>query len=107
MWVEFVIKMHHVLLICLIYTGIKGSSEILKLRSLKFPWSFPTDIMHLFFENVAPQMYSHWSKNFFKEMYSNDDYVLSKSEWEKIGKQMDSLKNDMPSEIGRPPRDIV
>ena len=40
-------------------------------------------------------------------MYSNDDYVLSKSEWEKIGKQMDSLKNDMPSEIGRPPRDIV
>jgi hypothetical protein len=51
-------------------------------------------------------MYSHWSKNFFNEIYSNDDYVLSKSEWEKIGKQMDSLKNEMPSEIGRPPRDI-
>jgi hypothetical protein len=58
--------------------------------------------MHLFFENVAPHMYSHWSKNFFKETYSNDDYVLSKSEWEKIGKQMDSLKNEMSSEIGRP-----
>jgi hypothetical protein len=62
--------------------------------------------MHLFFENVAPHMYSHWSKNFFKETYSNDDYVLSKSEWEKIGKQMDSLKNEMSSEIGCPTQDI-
>jgi hypothetical protein len=62
--------------------------------------------MHLFFENVGPQMYSHWSNNFFKDINSNDDYILSKSEWEKIGKQMDSLKNEMSSEIGRPPRDI-
>ena len=62
--------------------------------------------MHLFFENVASHMYSHWSKNFFKDVYSNDDYILSKSEWEKIGKQMDSLKSEMSSEIGRPPRDI-
>ena len=106
MWVEFVVKMHHALLICLIYTGIKGSSEILKLKSLKFPWSFPTDIMHLFFENVAPHMYLHWSKCFFKEIYSNDNYTLSKSEWEKIGNQMSSFKNEMPSDIGRPPRNI-
>jgi hypothetical protein len=89
------------------YVGIKGSSEILKLKSLKFPWPFPTDIMHLFFENVGPQMYSHWSNNFFKNIYSNDNYVLSKSELEKIGKQMESLKNEMSSEIGRPSRDIL
>ncbi|GET62641.1 hypothetical protein GLOIN_2v1644898 [Rhizophagus irregularis DAOM 181602=DAOM 197198] len=46
-------------------TGIKGSSELLKLQTLLFPWSFPTDIMHLFFENVAPSMYAHWSGKFF------------------------------------------
>ncbi|CAB4378578.1 unnamed protein product [Rhizophagus irregularis] len=34
-------------------TGIKGSSELLKLQTLLFLWSFPTDIMHLFFENVV------------------------------------------------------
>jgi hypothetical protein len=63
--------------------------------------------MHLFFENIAPHMYLHWSKNFFKqEVYSDDNNILSKSEWEMIGKQMNSLKNEMPTEIGRPPRDI-
>lgn len=77
------------------------------MKSLKFPWSFPIDVMHLFFENVAQHMYLHWSKNFFKEeVYSNDDYALSKSIWEKIGKQMSGFKNEMPSDIGRPPRDI-
>ena len=59
--------------------------------------------MHLFFENIAPHMYLHWSKNFFKDLCSNDNYMLSKSDWERIGNQMVSFKNEMPSDIGRPP----
>ena len=62
--------------------------------------------MHLFFENIAPHMYLHWSKNFFKDLCSNDNYMLSKSEWERIENQMVSFKNEMLSDIGRPPRDI-
>lgn len=87
-------------------TGIKGSSELLKLKTILFPWSFPTDIMHLFFENVAPQMFAHWNRRFFNNLLSNNDYELSKSEWESIGAQMEKMKQDVPTDIGRPPRDI-
>ena len=62
------------------YTGIKGSSELLKLKTILFPWSFPTDIMHLFFKNVAPQMFKHWSGKFFNNLLSYNDYELSKSQ---------------------------
>ena len=62
--------------------------------------------MHLFFENVAPQMFAHWSRKFFNNLSSNNDYELLKSQWESIGAQMEKIKKDMPIEIGRPPRDI-
>ncbi|GET57180.1 transposase domain-containing protein [Rhizophagus irregularis DAOM 181602=DAOM 197198] len=88
-------------------TGIKGSSELLKLQTLLFPWSFPTDIMHLFFENVVPSMYAHWSgKFFYNNLLLSSDYELSKLQWKSIGIQMEKVKKDMPIEIGRPPRDI-
>ncbi|GES82418.1 hypothetical protein GLOIN_2v1644898 [Rhizophagus clarus] len=88
-------------------TGIKGSSELLKLKTLLFPWSFPTDIMHLFFENVASSMYAHWSGKFFNNnLLLSNDYELSKSQWESIGIQIEKVKKDMPIEIGRPPHDI-
>lgn len=91
-----------------VLVGIKGLSELLKLKTILFPWSFPTDIMHLFFENVAPQMFAHWSGKFFTNnlSLSNNNYELSKSQWESIGIQMEKIKKSMPIEIGRPPRDI-
>ncbi len=81
-------------------------SELLKLKSIKFPWSFPIDIMHSYFENVAPQMFKHWAQKFFKDLSETNDYELSKVQWENIGRQLYKMKTDMPSEIGRPPRDI-
>jgi len=80
---------------------------LLKLKTILFPWSFSTDIMHLFFENVAPSMYAHWSRKFFNNnLLLSSDYELSKSQWENIGIQMEKVKKDMPTEIGRPPRGI-
>ena len=79
---------------------------LFKLKTILYPWSFPTDIMHLFFENVAPQMFAHWTGKYFKGASFNDDYELSKSQWESIGTQMEKIKKDMPVKIGRPSRDI-
>jgi hypothetical protein len=62
--------------------------------------------MHLFFENVAPQMFAHWSGKFFNNNLLSNDYELSKSQWVSIGIQMEKIKKDMPIDIGRPPRDI-
>jgi len=83
-------------------TGIKGSSELLKLKTILFPWSHPTDIMHLFFENVAPQMFAHWSGKFFNNPLSYNDYELSRSQWEAIGTKIEKIKKDMPTDIKRP-----
>ena len=89
------------------YKGIKGRSELFKLKSIIFSWSFLTDIMHLYFENIVPQMFAHWTQNIFKENLSEiNDYELSKKQWESIEEQMDKMKTDMPSDIGRPPRNI-
>ena len=62
--------------------------------------------MHLFFENVVSQMYAHWTGKYFKGESFNDDYELSKLQWESIGTQIEKIKKDMPVEIGRPSRDI-
>ena len=51
-------------------------------------------------------MYAHWTGQYFKGVSFNDDYELSKSQWESIGAKMEIIKKDMPAEIGRPPCDI-
>jgi hypothetical protein len=87
--------------------GIKGRSILFELSSIKFPRSFPVDIMHLFFENVAPQMFKLWSSRFFKDDNLNaTPFTISKSSWEAIGVQMQNNKKNMPLGFGRPPRNI-
>ena len=72
---------------------------MLKLKSLKFPWSFPTDIIHLFLVHKCIHIEAKISlKKYIPTMIM---YFLN---WN--GKQMDSLKNEMSSEIGHPSRDI-
>src|SRR6266508_3399822 len=69
--------------------GIKGRSILFELKSIEFPRSFPIDIMHLFFENVTPQMFKLWSNQFFKEDNLNNlsfPFILSKSSWKEIKK---------------------
>ena len=87
--------------------GIKGRSILSELKSIKFPRSFPIDIMHLFFENVAPQMFKLWSARFFKDENLNViPFTVSKIFWEEISTQMQNNKKNMPLEFGRPPRNI-
>ncbi len=78
-----------------------------ELSSIKFPRSFPVDIMHLFFENVAPQMFKLWTARFFKDNNLNaTPFNIPKSSWEAIGVQMQNNKKNMPLGFGRPPRNI-
>ena len=65
--------------------------------------------MHLFFENVAPQMFKLWSNQFFKEDNLNNlsfPFILSKSSWEEIGQIMNKNKKSVLLEFERPPRCI-
>jgi len=88
--------------------GIKGASILFELSSIKFPRSFPIDIMHLFFENIAPQMFKLWTSRFFKDDNLNaTPFSIPKSSWEEIGIQMQTNKKNMPIEFGRSPRNIL
>lgn len=46
-------------------TGINGLSVLANLKSIDFPKSFPPDSMHLFSENVVPDMCKHYRGVFF------------------------------------------
>lgn len=78
-----------------------------ELSSIIFPRSFPIDIMHLFFENIAPQMFKLWSSRFFKDDNLNaTPFTVSRSSWDTIGILMQNNKKKMPLAFGRPPRNI-
>src|SRR3954466_12485499 len=89
----FIIKLLKLLLIIIFYfilfliSGIKDKSILFELSSIKFPRSFLIDIMHLFFENIASQMFKLWSAHFFKDDNLNiiPFNILSKSFWDLIG----------------------
>lgn len=47
-------------------TGITGESVLVRLSGIDFPHSFPPDYMHLFEENVGPDMVKHYRGVLFK-----------------------------------------
>lgn len=81
---------------------------LLNIRTTRFPMCFPIDIMHLFYENIAPYMLKHWMGSFFKDSTLNDQpYVLSNKQWNEIGIEMEATRKSIPTDFGRPPRNIV
>jgi hypothetical protein len=64
--------------------------------------------MHVFYENVAKYMLSHWMGTFYtNQTLNNEPYVLSKQVWTNIGKKMDQIRKTIPTALGRPPRNII
>ena len=101
--IEFIIVINNLIYLIL---GIKEKSILFELQSIEFPRSFPIDIMHLFFENVASHMFKLWSNQFFKDNSNILPFILPKSSWEEIGQKMNENKKNILLEFGRPPRNI-
>ncbi|KAL1914100.1 uncharacterized protein VTP21DRAFT_1503 [Calcarisporiella thermophila] len=89
-------------------TGIKSRSILFDLNTISFPASFPVDIMHLFFENIAPLMYSHWAGEFSlpEGANVNEGHILSIAALEEIEASMQACRKKIPTSFGRPPRNI-
>jgi hypothetical protein len=81
----------------------------LDLSSIKFPYSFTLDIMHLMFENIAKYMFKHWTGTFFNKNSNENNglYILNMITWNEIGNLMHKARKTFPSYLGRPPRNIV
>src|SRR6266542_1991856 len=98
--IEFIIVINNLIYLIL---GIKEKSILFELQSIEFPRSFPIDIMHLFFENVAPHMFKLWSNQFFKNNSNILPYILPKYSSEQISQKMNENKKNILLEFGRPP----
>src|SRR5436305_13297100 len=86
---------------------IKDKSILFELLSIKFPRSFPIDIMHLFFENIASQMFKLWSSRFFKDDdFNTTSYIIPKPSWNMIGVLMQNNKKKIHLAFERPLRNI-
>ncbi|GES78342.1 transposase domain-containing protein [Rhizophagus clarus] len=85
---------------------VKGKSILFELSSLKFPRSFSVDIIHLFFENIAPHI---WIEKFYpkNDERNSNNYTISSKTWVKIGEIIEKNRSNMPSDIGRPSHNIV
>ena len=79
----------------------------MELLSIKFPRSFPIDIMHLFFKGIASQMFKFWSSHFFKDDSLNTTpFTIPKPSWDMIGVLMQNNKKKIPLTFERPPQNI-
>ncbi|RPB17400.1 hypothetical protein P167DRAFT_479756, partial [Morchella conica CCBAS932] len=88
--------------------GIKGPSCLSELLTIDIPKSFPPDAMHLWWENVIPDLFRHWRGKFSTGAPMDDDpYNISPEDWLRIGKDMASSAGTFPASFGEPIRDFA
>ena len=64
--------------------------------------------MHLFFENIAPQMFKLWSAHFFKDDDLNTTpFIIQKTFWNTISILMQNNKKNIPLAFERPSQNIL
>ena len=79
--------------------GIKGTPLLSALRSLRFPQSFPYDFMHLFWENLIPNLVLFWSGH-YKGMDEGQPYIPSPHIWQAVGTTSAATTKMIPSSFG-------
>ena len=102
-------------------TGIRGKTELLRLRSIHFPRSFPGDIMHCVLQNIAPLLFQLWnrtklaidnknatttSSTVHQDRPGLPSYHLEKSDLDSIGDALVQSRATIPLSLGHAPRRI-
>jgi hypothetical protein len=64
--------------------GIKSVPLLSALTSLRFPWLFLYDFMHLIWENLIPNLVLFWS-DCFKGINEGQQYIIDPPAWQHIG----------------------
>jgi hypothetical protein len=100
-------------------SGIKGKSELLRLRSIHFPRSFPGDIMHCVLQNITPLLFQLWNRTKLAiddNKASNStahqvrsalpSYYLENDDLDSIGHGLAQSRATIPLSLGHAPRRI-
>jgi hypothetical protein len=80
--------------------SIKGVSIFSFLSSMSFPTSFPFGSMHLFFENVIPNMVDLWMHRFDTTLLEDDDFIITPGAWKAIAQAGVESGRTIPSAFG-------
>jgi hypothetical protein len=87
--------------------GIKGVPLLNHLSSLSFPTSFPYEFMHLIWENLIPNLLDLWTNDFKGLDAGREDYILSPSVWEAIGRASADCGSSIPAAMGPRPFNVA
>ena len=103
-------------------TGIRGKSELLRLKSIHFPRSFPGDIMHCVLQNITPMLFQLWNgtklsidnqkapnrmaNEVCEDALSLPSYCLGKDDLSSIGDALAQSRKTIPLSLGHAPRRI-
>lgn len=79
--------------------GINARPIFAHLRSFNLATCAPYDIMHLFFENLIPNLILFWTGEFKGLDQGSGKYQLTRSVWDKIGQETAASLQTIPSEF--------
>ncbi|KAB5587991.1 hypothetical protein CTheo_8568 [Ceratobasidium theobromae] len=79
--------------------GINALSVFSRLRSFDLASCAPYDIMHLFFENLVPNLILHWTGNFKQLDQGIGNYQLSETAWKTIGEETAGSVSMIPTDF--------
>lgn len=86
--------------------GINGIPIASHIPGVRFPESFPHELMHLL-ENQLSNMVDFISGNFKKLDAGSEDYILPKTVWEEIGVATVEANATIPSAFGRKIKNVA
>nr|GAT43162.1 predicted protein [Mycena chlorophos] len=81
--------------------GINGEQILRRVESLLRPMAYPHDLMHLFFENIIPNLIKLWSGKFATVDTRNTAYFLSERIWALIWRETSDAVATIPSAFSR------
>lgn len=83
------------------YHGIKGLPALRRVGSLDLVRSYPWDCMHLFFENIIPNLIVLWSGKFKGLDTGHEEYEIEAEVWEQIWEETAEAMKDIPYNFSR------
>ena len=83
------------------YYGIRHFPLLNRVSSIDFAVSFPWEWLHIFCENVIPNLVSLWSGTFKALDVGDEDYEIPNHIWEQIGVETEKAVKEIPSSYVR------
>ncbi|KAJ7307666.1 hypothetical protein DFH08DRAFT_927436 [Mycena albidolilacea] len=81
------------------HEGINGLPAPQRVGSMDFARSSPWDIMHLFFENIVPNLVKLWSGKFKHLDVGSEDYEIDSDVWDEIWAETVDAVEHIPAQF--------